>query len=288
MSTVTPTAACLLAAARTRIDARDAVLLLADTLGWRRTELLTRDDETLDATLAARFEERVARRAAGEPVAYLLGRREFFGLSLQVGPEVLIPRPDTEVLVERGVAVLAASPAARPRVLDLGTGSGAIAIAVASAVPHAEVVATDRSADALALAAGNAVRCLGERPGGALVLHAGDWLAALPRETAPFDLILSNPPYIAAGDRHLEQGDLRFEPRGALTDEGDGLSALRQIIRDAPAHLRAGASLWLEHGYDQAAAVREQLLARGFGAVRSEADLAGIARISGGVWPGGR
>ncbi|WP_133651121.1 peptide chain release factor N(5)-glutamine methyltransferase [Paraburkholderia flava] len=270
----------------------EARILLGHALGWRRTELITRADEPLDAVAIARYRALEARRVVGEPVAQLIGTREFFGLEFEVTADVLIPRPETELLVETALAALegrSLSHAPRaphaPRVLDLGTGSGAIAVAIAATRPDARVCATDRSAQALAVAARNAARLVdSRRPGGALRFLEGDWYAALDASNeAPFDVIVSNPPYIADGDPHLVQGDLRFEPRGALTDEADGLSAIRTIVAGAPARLAAGGALWIEHGYDQAAAVRTLLSAAGLRDVRSACDLAGIERISGGL-----
>jgi len=200
-----------------------------------------------------------------------------------VTPDVLIPRPDTELLVETALAALEGI--AQPRLLDLGTGSGAIAVALASARPDARVWAVDRSAAALEVAARNAAKLLdAQRPGGPLAFVAGSWYDTLDAALR-FEAIVSNPPYIASGDPHLEQGDLRFEPRGALTDEADGLTALRAIVAGASARLAPAGVLWMEHGYDQAAAVRALLEAAGFKDVRSERDLAGIERISGGCLP---
>ena len=250
-------------------------LLIGRASGLSRAQLLAYPERPLHPAAAAQALAWLSRRAAGEPVAYVLGEREFFGLTLQVNPAVLIPRPDTEVLVEQALRCIAPLPS--PRVLDLGTGSGAIALALASQRSDASVVATDISPQSLALAQANGAR-LGLR----VQWHIGSWFEALPPGTPPFDLIVSNPPYIAAGDEHLQQGDLRHEPLGALTDGGSGLLALEAIIAGAGAHLKPGGSLWLEHGHDQAAAVREQLRIAGFDAVRSERDLAGIERISGG------
>ncbi|QNB12376.1 peptide chain release factor N(5)-glutamine methyltransferase [Paraburkholderia bannensis] len=262
------------------LPALEARILLMHVLGWRRTQLITRGDEALDAAPVAAFRALEARRVAGEPIAQLVGAREFFGLDFDVTPDVLIPRPETELLVETALAALEGI--AQPRVLDLGTGSGAIAVAIASARPDAHVWAVDRSDAALAVAARNAAKLLdARRPGGALSFVAGSWYDTLDAALR-FEVIVSNPPYIANGDPHLDQGDLRFEPRGALTDEADGLSCLRAIVDGAPARLVAGGVLWMEHGYDQAAAVRALLDARGFDEVRSEQDLAGIERISGG------
>ncbi|HTH62330.1 MAG TPA: peptide chain release factor N(5)-glutamine methyltransferase [Paraburkholderia sp.] len=272
------TAAVLLRASP--LPALEARMLLTHVLGWRRTELITRGDEPLDAPSVARFRALEARRVHGEPVAQLVGSREFFGLDFDVTPDVLIPRPETELLVETALEAL--EHIAQPRVLDLGTGSGAIAVAIASARPDARVWAVDRSADALAIAARNAARLLDPaRPGGALAFIEGSWYDALD-PALRFDAIVSNPPYIANGDPHLAAGDLRFEPRGALTDDADGLTALRAIVAGAPDWLVAGGVLWMEHGYDQAEAVRALLTARGFDDVRSARDLAGIERISGG------
>jgi release factor glutamine methyltransferase len=258
----------------------EARILLTHVLGWRHTQLITRSDEALDSASVERYRTLEARRVAGEPVAQLVGTREFFGLDFEVTPDVLIPRPETELLVETALAAL--ENIARPRVLDLGTGTGAIAVAIASVRPDAQVWALDRSAEALAVAARNAARLLdAKRPGGVVVLRQSDWYDSLDAALR-FDVIVSNPPYIASGDPHLEEGDLRFEPRGALTDEADGLSAIRVIVAGAPARLAANGVLWIEHGYDQAEAVRALLSVQGFTQVRSERDLAGIERISGG------
>ncbi|WP_408734541.1 peptide chain release factor N(5)-glutamine methyltransferase [Paraburkholderia bannensis] len=266
------------------LPALETRILLMHVLGWRRTELITRGDQPLDAAKIATYRTLEARRAAGEPIAQLVGAREFFGLEFEVTPDVLIPRPDTEVLVETALAAMEGI--AQPRVLDLGTGSGAIAVAIASVRPDARVWAVDRSPGALAVAARNAAKLLDPaRAGGALTFIEGSWYDALDAALR-FDVIVSNPPYIANGDPHLDQGDLRFEPRGALTDEADGLSALRTIVEGAPARLVAGGVLWMEHGYDQAAAVRALLDARGFADVASKRDLADIERISGGRWNG--
>ncbi|RQH03003.1 peptide chain release factor N(5)-glutamine methyltransferase [Paraburkholderia dinghuensis] len=265
------------------LPALEARVLLMHVLGWRRTELITRGDEALDAAQIDAYRALEARRVEGVPVAQLVGAREFYGLDFEVTSDVLIPRPETELLVETALAAIEGQTA--PRVLDLGTGSGAIAVAIASARPDARVWAVDRSAAALALAERNATRLLhAKRPGGALAFLSGSWYDALD-PSLRFEAIVSNPPYIASGDPHLEQGDLRFEPRGALTDEADGLTALRAIVAGALAHLAPGGVLWMEHGYDQAAAVRTLLAAQGFSDVHSQQDLAGIERISGGRSP---
>ncbi|WP_293039212.1 peptide chain release factor N(5)-glutamine methyltransferase [Paraburkholderia sp.] len=265
------------------LPALEARVLLMHVLGWRRTELITRGDETLDSAQVLAYRALEARRAQGEPVAQLIGRREFYGLDFDVTPDVLIPRPETELLVETALAALDGLIA--PRVLDLGTGSGAIAVAIASARPDARIWTVDRSAAALAVAKRNAQRLLdAKRPGGELVFVAGSWYDTLD-PSLRFEVIVSNPPYIASGDPHLDEGDLRFEPRGALTDEADGLTALRAIVAGAPARLTPGGVLWVEHGYDQASAVRALLSAQGFADARSHKDLAGIERISGARLP---
>jgi release factor glutamine methyltransferase len=259
----------------------EARILLTHVLGWRRTQLITRGDEPLERTSVERYRALEARRMAGEPVAQLVGAREFFGLEFEVTPHVLIPRPETELLVETALAAI--EPRPRARVLDLGTGTGAIAVAIASMRPDAQIWALDRSADALAVAVRNGARLLDvKRPGGGIAFLHSDWYGSLDAALR-FDAIVSNPPYIASGDPHLAEGDLRFEPRGALTDEADGISAIRAIVAGAPERLAADGALWIEHGYDQAEAVRALLRAHGFAEVRSERDLAGIERISGGV-----
>jgi len=253
----------------------EARLLLAHATGWRRETLIAFDDRVVAPDAAARFLQLAQARAQGEPIAYLLGEREFHGLSFAVGPGVLIPRPETEALVE---FALAHAPTGA-RVLDLGTGSGAIAISVAAARPDLAVTAVDRSEAALSIAARNNAHLVEGR----VRLLASDWYGALGEER--YGVIVSNPPYVAAGDAHLDQGDLRHEPRGALTDEADGLQAIREIVNDAPAHLAAPGWLALEHGWDQGAAVRALLTARGFAEVRTDRDLAGIERMSLGRWP---
>lgn len=253
----------------TGLPLTEARALLAHVTGRPREHWIAHDDEALPAGEAGRFEALAARRRAGEPLAYLLGVREFHGREFRVAPAVLIPRPETELLCE---AALARAPRAA-RILDLGTGSGVIAITLALECPGADVTATDVSPDALAIAEANAGRL-----GAAVRFLQGPWYA--PLGEARFDLVVSNPPYIAAGDPHLGEGDLRYEPRQALTDEADGLSALRSIVAGAPVHLEPGGRLCLEHGYDQAAAVRALLAQAGFVEVESLRDLAGIERVS--------
>jgi release factor glutamine methyltransferase len=253
------------------LDPLENRILLCHALGISRVSLITQSERALNGEEAARLDALVQRRLAGEPIAYIVGEREFFGLPFRVGPGVLIPRPDTELIVELSLERLPP----RGRLLDMGTGSGAIAVACAHARRDASVTALDLSEDALAIARANAAA-----NGAQVRFLQSDWFSAIGEER--FELIASNPPYIAAGDEHLSQGDLRFEPVGALTDHADGLSALRIIIDGAPGHLVPGGWLLLEHGYDQAEAVRALLAARGFLDVQSWRDLAGIERVSGG------
>lgn len=252
---------------------RDAQVLLGFALGVSRAWLAAHGDDIADAEAAARFRALVSRRLAGEPVAYLIGTREFYGLSFRVTPAVLIPRPETEVLVEAALERLPER--GLLKVLDLGTGSGCVAVAIAHERRDAQVTAAERSGDALALARENA-RALGAQ----VEFLESDWFAALPGRT--FDLIVSNPPYVAAADAHLEQGDLRFEPRAALAAGADGLEDIRRIVGQAPRHLRQGGWLLFEHGCDQAQACRDLLRDTGFGELISRADLAGMPRVAGG------
>lgn len=272
MNRLPHTIAGLLAQARRRIDPADADLLLAHALGRSRTWLLAHGDDGITAAEAARFTALVERRAAGEPVAYLTGSRGFWTLDLAVTPATLVPRPETELLVELALERIPAD--AQARVADLGTGSGAIALAIAKERPRARVLATDAREAALEVARGNARR---NRIGNVEFRH-GDWLAPLHGER--FDLIASNPPYIALGDPHLDEGDLRFEPPSALSSGSDGLDAIRAIARAAPAHLRAGGWLLLEHGREQGGAVRALLHEAGFAEVATERDLEGRDRVT--------
>lgn len=250
-----------------RIDAQLLLLHVLGRGGEERGWLIAHDDDALEPAAADRFAALCRRRAAGEPVAYLVGEKEFFGLKLHVDGRVLVPRPDTETLVEWALELLPARPA--PRVLDLGTGSGAIALAIRSARPDAQVEGVDRSADALAVAQANA-----RRLGLPVAFRQADWLHGAGR----YDLIVSNPPYIAAGDPHLPE--LAHEPRQALVSGPDGLDDLRRIARAAPAHLAPGGWLLLEHGWDQADAVRALLGDAGLAHANSRKDLAGIPRCS--------
>jgi release factor glutamine methyltransferase len=263
----------IVAATRRLGDARlDAELLLAHALGVSRAKLYAWPEHEPDASQREAFERLVTARERGEPIAYLIGRREFWSLDLAVSPAVLIPRPETELLVELALARLQRD--ADLRVADLGTGSGAIALAIARERPRARVVATDASDAALDVARGNAAR-LGLR--NVAFVH-GDWCNALADEA--FDVIVSNPPYIAAGDPHLETGDLRREPRAALVSGVDGLDAIRRIVPDAAMHLTADGWLLLEHGWDQAVRVRALLEANGYVDVASERDAAGHERVT--------
>ncbi|MBI4937518.1 MAG: peptide chain release factor N(5)-glutamine methyltransferase [Nitrosomonadales bacterium] len=262
----------------------EARALLGRALGnVSRAWLIAHEPDPVASEQQATFEQLLIRRLAGEPIAYILGEREFFGLTFLVTPATLIPRPDTELLVELALQRIpqpSPSYARRGeslfRVLDLGTGCGAIALSIALERPDAEITAVDVSPKALAVAQEN-VRRLGT---GKVCLLRSDWFSELANER--FDLAISNPPYIADSDAHLEQGDLRFEPRAALASGADGLDDIRRIVAQAKTHLKPGGWLLFEHGYDQAAAVRDILREAGFGAVFSARDLAGIERVSGG------
>ncbi|MBY0271274.1 MAG: peptide chain release factor N(5)-glutamine methyltransferase [Burkholderiales bacterium] len=257
--------------ATSRIEAR---VLLREVLQQNDAWLLAHDDELLTAEQAQQYVALVVRRVAGEPIAYITGRREFHGREFLVNPAVLIPRPETELLVELALQRL---PAAAPgRVLDLGTGSGCIGITIAAERPQVQVTLVDASAAALEIARANAAQWA---PANTTLLHS-DWYSALAAER--YDLIVANPPYVAEGDAHLQQGDLRFEPRSALAAGVDGLNDLQRIIAEAPRHLRAGGWLLLEHGFDQAAACAWLLAAAGLQEVFHAPDLAGMPRVSGG------
>jgi release factor glutamine methyltransferase len=271
----------LLDAATARLGERsetpllDAELLLAHALPASRARLTSHPEDAATPEAAARFDAFLARRERGEPLAYITGHREFWTLRLQVSPAVLVPRPETELLVERALALF---PAAPFRVADLGTGSGAIALALASERPAWEITATDVSEAALAVARTNARALALER----VKFVAGEWLE--PLRSRRFDLLVSNPPYVAAGDPALAQPSLQHEPAMALASGPEGLDAIRVIARDAPAHLERGGWLLLEHGATQADAVARELVVRGFRHVRSRPDLAGPERITEGQW----
>lgn len=260
------------------LPALEARMLLTHVTGLTRTQLITRDTQPLDAAQHAALGALIARRLAGEPMAYLVGEREFYGRPFRVSRAVLIPRPDTEIAVQAALARLSGTRA--PRVLDLGTGSGILAVTLACERPDAQVWATDISPAALDVARANAATLGADN----VRFLESDWYAALPAETR-FTLIVSNPPYIAAGDPHLSSGDLRFEPVDALTDHGDGLSDLATIVAGAGAHLEAGGWLLMEHGFDQGQAARQLLHDAGFAEVFTERDLGGNERCSGGRWP---
>jgi release factor glutamine methyltransferase len=265
-----------LARARGLIEAAEARILLREASGATAAQVVAFAERPLTTTAAHCYMDWLARRTQGEPIAHILGTREFYGRAFHVTTATLIPRPDTELLVELGLSLLADNPG--PDILDLGTGSGAIAISLALEYPAAHVTATDFSPAALDVARRNALAL-----GAKINFLSGSWFA--PVEGLRFDCIVSNPPYIAESDPHLQQGDLRFEPITALASGRDGLDDLRQIIAAAPRFLHANGWLLLEHGYDQAEAVRDLLTDAGFGAVRSWHDLAGIERVSGGLRP---
>lgn len=269
------TVAAALAAARAKLPANEARLLLGHVLEKPAAWLLAHDDAILDEHALLAFASLAARRAGGEPVAYLLGRREFFGRDFEVSPAVLIPRPETELLVEIALEKVGSGDTAAgvARILDLGTGSGCIAITLALQHPAARVTAVDASAAALAVARKNAQRLDAQ-----VRWLQSDWFEALAGER--FDLIVANPPYIAETDPHLALGDLRHEPATALASGTEGLDALRRIIAAAPAHLAPGGEILLEHGYDQALAVRDLLISSGLGDVAQSRDLAGIVRVT--------
>lgn len=268
-----------LRAARTQFlqsdtPALDAELLLAHALGRDRAWLYAWPEARLDPPALERLEELTARRAVGEPVAYLLGTREFWSLRLEVTPDVLIPRPETEGLVEAALTHLRERGTDEPELLDLGTGSGCVALALAHERPDARVTAVEASAGALAIARRNA-----ERLGLVNVeLVEGPWLA--PLGSRAFEVIVANPPYVRSDDPHLQRGDLRFEPAGALDGGPDGLAALREIAAGAPHHLEPGGLLAVEHGCDQAQAVVELLRAAGLVGIGVQPDAAGLARIA--------
>lgn len=262
------------------LDALENRILTGHALQLTRIQLITQSERLLTSEEAGRLTALFQRRLQGEPIAYIVGEREFFGLSMHVTPDVLIPRPDTELLVELALQRVPQ----RGRVLDMGTGSGAIAVAIAHARADLVVTALDVSDNALRVAEENARRHQAQ-----VTFLRSDWYGAFSNNTGLarpcFEVIVSNPPYIVAGDTHLSQGDLRFEPVDALTDHADGLSALRIITAGAAHHLNAGGWLLMEHGYDQSAAVRHLLMQQGFTEVQSWRDLAGIERVTGGNLP---
>lgn len=267
--------ATALAAARATIVIGEAKQLLRHVLACEAVYLEAHREDGLPDHAAARFADLVGRRAAGEPIAYLTGMREFYGRKFAVSPSVLIPRPETELLVDLGIAKLGGMPT--PRILELGTGSGCIAVTLTLelAANGAEVTAADIAQDALTLARQNAAS-----HGARVSFIHSDWFSML--ENALFHLIVANPPYIPLGDPHLNAGDLRFEPPQALASGTDGLEAIRRIVGAAPRHLLPGGWLLFEHGYDQAGMAHNLLQAAGFVDIQQVRDLAGIVRVSGG------
>lgn len=261
------------ALAASGIEPREARLLLAEACGFSEASVLAYPERELPAAVETHFRGMAARRRAGEPIAYIVGRKEFYGLPLAVGPAVLIPRPETELLVELALERLPAD--ADGTVVDLGTGCGAIALALKRNRPRARVLAVEQSAAALEFARRNSAKL-----GIDIEIRHGRWFEPFAGE--PFDMVVSNPPYVAIGDPHLEEGDVRFEPRAALLAGKEGLDAIEVITRAAPAHLRGGGWLLLEHGQGQDAVVRGLLSTAGLKSVQSWVDLAGIARVSGG------
>lgn len=252
--------------AEARLEIR---VLLGHALGVNRAWLIAHEHDELPAALLEKYAALLARRLSGEPVAYLLGEKEFFGRSFLVTPAVLVPRPETELLVELALEKL--PPAARA--LDLGTGSGCIAVTLALERPDCGILAVEQSAEALAVAKQNAVHL-----GAKLGFYQGSWYQALPPETERFDLVVSNPPYVAEGDPHLAA--LAHEPAQALSSGRDGLADIRLIAQGAPAWLKPGGWLMFEHGWDQGEACRGLMLAAGFAGVETRADLAGIGRVT--------
>lgn len=255
------------------IDPLDARALLRAALGVDDAYLVAHAGEAVTGAQRERYLECIERRRAGEPIAYLTGEREFHSLAFKVTPAVLIPRPDTETLVEAALERIPAQ--SRFRVLDLATGSGCVAVAIALQRPRAGVTATDASSAALAVARDNAAR-----HGTPIEFVESDWFAALAGRR--FDLIVCNPPYVAEGDPHLSEGDLRFEPRAALLGGPDGLACIRLIVAHARAHLEPGGALLFEHGHDQGKRCRALLERAGFRDLSSRRDLAGIERVAGG------
>lgn len=262
---------------RRRVPRLDARLLMQHLLGITHAQFLADPDRRLSGDEIEAFMTLVLRRERGEPVAYLVGEKDFYSRPFKVTPDVLIPRPDTELIVTLALKRLQAL--AWPRVLDLGTGSGAIAVTLACEHPEAAVLAVDVSPAALAVARDNAARL-----GGKVGFLESDWFSALGSgvDCERFDLIVANPPYVAARDPHLAQDGLPFEPDLALTDGADGLACIRRIVADAPRHLVPGGVLLIEHGYDQAEAVRALLAAGPFADVSTWQDLSGVDRVSGG------
>ncbi|MET0100585.1 MAG: peptide chain release factor N(5)-glutamine methyltransferase [Sedimenticola sp.] len=280
MSDPLPTIAETLAQAERQLSRRpdaepgiEAEVLLCHTLGRPRTHLVAWPDKRLGSAELQQFDELLARRLAGEPIAYITGRKEFWSLELEVSPATLIPRPETEHLVERALELI---PADSPWLIaDLGTGSGAIALAIARERPGCHIIATDQSADALEVARRNAQRHDTRN----VEFLQGTWFQAIPPDIR-LNLILSNPPYVAENDPHLQRGDLPWEPSTALSSGADGLDDIRQIAAQAAQYLTPHGGLILEHGYDQGKAVRQILADSGFGRIRTLPDLESRDRLS--------
>ncbi|MBI5899601.1 MAG: peptide chain release factor N(5)-glutamine methyltransferase [Rhodocyclales bacterium] len=269
------TVAAALTAARGKLPAGEARLLLGHVLQRPAAWLLAHDDFPLGEDAMLAFASLVARRAGGEPVAYLVGYREFFGRRFAVTPATLIPRPETELLVDLAIGKVGAGSTAS--ILDLGTGSGCIAISLALELPAARLTGVDFSALALEVARANTLALAAD-----VCLRQSDWFAALDGER--YDVIVGNPPYVAAADPHLGRGDLRHEPLTALASGGDGLDAIRRIVATAPRFLKPGGALLLEHGHDQGPTVRELMMAAGFGKLAQHRDLGGIPRVTSGIF----
>ncbi len=254
----------------------EARMLMQCVTELTRVQLLTHDTDELSDAQQTQWQALLARRERGEPMAYILGEREFYGRMFRVNPHVLIPRPDTETLIDVVLADFGDGLSnGAVSLIDLGTGSGAIAVTLAAERPDWQVFASDVSTDALQVARDNALRL-----NAPVRFFAGDWWAALPDEGFKFNIVVSNPPYIEANDAHLSQGDVRFEPMGALTDGADGLQHYRAILRDAAQYLHPNGALYFEHGFNQGEAVRGLLSAAGFTQVRTIKDLAGNERVS--------
>ena len=269
---------------KSTLDKVDAKVLLAHLikkhLNWPKSAMISRDTDALPKPLLEEWTALEKQRAEGHPVAYLIGKKEFFNIELKVAPGVLIPRPETELLVELVIDFVQASGKKTPRILDLGTGSGAIGLALAKNIPNSQVTCVDVSADALAIAQENA-RLLDLNSVKFIQSNWFDGLdTALPTEDCLFDVIVSNPPYIRHDDIHLSQGDLRFEPSSALTDQHDGLMAYRSIFKEAAAFLNTDGLILVEHGFDQSKEVCKLLQEQNYTNIKAHQDLAGIWRAA--------
>jgi release factor glutamine methyltransferase len=267
-----------------KVDAKALLAHLIDKhLNWPKSAMISRDTDALPKALLEEWTGLEGQRLEGHPVAYLIGKKEFFNIELKVAPGVLIPRPETELLVELAIDFVRSSGKKTPKILDLGTGSGAIGLALAKNIPNAQVTCIDISPQALKIAQENA--CLLNL--NSVKFIQSNWFdgltglnTALPTEDHLFDVIVSNPPYIPAGDHHLSMGDLRFEPSSALSDDHDGLMAYRAIFKEAPAYLAADGFILVEHGFDQSKQVRELLQEQNYTNIKAHQDLAGIWRVA--------